>query len=177
MSRYKDLYKNEIVDAYKKNPFLKSSTKDLAIAKKNDTLYKIEFDYDKLANFVNEVSSKNGGSYSVSASDLQSSLSSLGDIYVEIDGNNNFTRLYANGQDLTITYPSNINVVTPDDYTTSDSLMEIFSSMFGGFSGSISGGNIYDCGDKCDVDDYDIDLNLDDLDDDDWDWIWDDDEE
>lgn len=160
-------HQNEVVDTYKKYPFLKSSTNDLKISKKTDTLYKVEFDYDKLASFTNELASKNGSSQTVTASDLEKSMSNTGDIYVEIDGNNNFTRLYANEQDFTISYPSNINVVAPEDYTTSDALMEIFGSMFGGFTGGLE----YD--DDDDIIDYDDDGD----DDYDFDWDWEEDEE
>ena len=155
-------HKNEVVDTYKKYPFLKSSTENLKISKKYDTLYKLEFDYDNLANFTNELASKNGSSQTVTASDLKSSMASAGDIYVEIDGNHNFTRLNAGGQDFAITYPTNINVVTPDDYTTSDTLMKLFGNFFGGFTGGLT-----DCGDKCDViEDEDEDDDEDDDDDD-----------
>lgn len=165
-------HKNEVVDTYKKYPFLKSSTNDLKIAKKNDTLYKIEFDYDKLASFTNELASKNGSSQTVTAADLQKSMAEAGDIYVEIDGNHNFTRLNVGGQDLAITYPSNVNVVAPDDYTTSDTLIE----MFGGFLSAFTGG-VKDCDSESDGCSLIEDDDDDDDDDYDLDWSWDDDED
>ena len=159
-------HKNEVVDTYKKYPFLKSTTNDVKIAKKNNTLYKVEFDYDKLASFTNELASKNGYTSTVTESQLKESLEKAGDIYVEIDGNNNFTRFYAAGQDFAISYPTNVNVATPDDYTTSDSLIEMFSNYIGGFLGGFTD-EPTDCkglGNKCqtpydddDDDDYDLD--------------------
>ncbi len=165
-------HKNEVVDTYKKYPFLKSSTNDLKIAKKSNTLYRVEFDYDKLASFTNELASKNGSSSNVTADSLKQSMEKAGDVYVEIDGSNNFTRFYAGGQDFDISYPSSVNVVAPSDYTTSETLIELLGNMITGFSGLKSGStNIID-------DDYDYDYD-DDEDDDDsiLNWSWDDDED
>ena len=131
-------HKNEVVDTYKKYPFLKSSTDNLKISKKKDALYKVEFDYDKLASFTNELATKNGATSNVTADDLKKSLASAGDIYVEIDSNKNFTRFYAAEQDFDVTYPSSINVVAPSDYTTSDSLVEIFANIIMSFMGGAS---------------------------------------
>ncbi len=175
-------HKNEIVDTYKKYPFIKSSTENLKISKKNDTLYKLDIDFDKLASFTNEVASKNGDSTTVTADELKATISNADDIYAEIDNNKNFTRFYMGGQDLAITYPSSVSVSAPDTYTTSEELMTIFGQMFGGLN---FGGGVKDCAVDSEGcieypdDDYAYDIldDDDDEEDSDWDWIWDDDEE
>ena len=177
-------HKSEIVEAYKKNPFIKTSTEDLKITKKANTLYKISFDYEKMANFSNEVAKILGSnSTSVTAAQLESTYKDAGTAYVEIDGNNNITRLYfeASGmaaQDFTLSYPANVNVAVPESYTTSDIINSIFNNA-GGSSYIINGGgDIEDCDSETDdcTDDTDtFDIDLDDLED--FQWIWDDDED
>lgn len=144
-------HKNEVIDLYKKYPFIVSDTKDLKIAKKNDTLYKITIDYDKLASFANEAV-KNSGQ-SVDVSQVKDAIEKAGDVYAEIDNNGNFTRLYAGGQDITISYPTNITVSAPEDYTTSSELESIFGQIFSSFSGGSSNYNYYNEIDDCDIDD------------------------
>ena len=62
-------------------------------------------------------------------------------IYAEVDGDNNFTRLYLtsnlnNGEgtmtiDLGFSYPTNVNVPEPEEYKNfSDVIQEIMSSMY-----------------------------------------------
>lgn len=178
-------HKSELTEAYKKNPFIKTSTENLKITKKANTLYKISFDYEKMANFSNEVAKIFGSSETnATASQMEAAYKDAGDIYVEIDGNNNITRLYfeipnMSTQDFTISYPANVNVAAPDDYTTSDIFNSIFQS-FGGGSYSLNGGTVTDCDSETDdcIEDIDYIDSLDDLEDSsNFDWIWDDDED
>ena len=65
-------------------------------------------------------------------------ISQLPETYVEIDEDYNFTRLYLESQkepmfkiDLSFTYPNNINVAEPTEYTDYSSIIqEIFSGIY-----------------------------------------------
>ncbi len=123
-------------------------------------------------------------SKTVSSSEVKDIFKLNGDIYVEIDSNNNFTRLYATGNsfvdlDVTFTYPTTVNVEKPTEYETSD----ILDSLLKGFN--FGGGSYsYSYGDDDDDYDYDIDYGNGDydynddgswtypIDDDDYDWSW-----
>ena len=179
--------KDKIVELYKKYPFITSSTENLNISKKKDNLYKLGIDYDKAASFINELGDSitncvGAESYNcaerrkVTADNLKDAFEISGEFYVEIDNNNNITRLYVASEgstdvDLAISYPSEVKVEKPTNVTTKD-----ISSLFSIFGGSIymGGGDIYDYDD----DDYDWDWDDDyDYDYDDYDWDWDDEED
>ncbi len=171
-------HKSEVVELYKKYPFVTSSTNDLKISKKNDTLYKLGFDFDKMASFVNEISKSycdkdaDCGQKTVTASDLKSTIGSVDDVYVEVDGKGNFTRLYAGGtqagdQDLSITYPANVNVSVPSSYKNFSEITSMFGALMGGLMGGSSSYS-YSYG----YDDQSTTIYTDDDDDDDSDWTW-----
>ena len=208
-------HKSELVELYKKYPFITSSTNDLKIQKKSNTLYKLSLDYDKMASFANEAIENNctDGNYCgvkpYTASDMEKMVKTTGEIYAEVDGNNNFTRFYfedesSNKQDITISYPANVNVSAPDDYVDGSTLTSLFSLFGGSGSYSYGGGssdwsNLFDTddidysdllnslgGDDTDysdllnslsTDDVDYSELLKNLDIDDLDWSWDDEEE
>ena len=166
-------HKNEIIDSYKKDPFISSDTKDIKISKKANPIYRLNFDYDKMANFINEIISKNCDSNSscgmkgMTSSELKSYLGDLSNIYAEIDEKNNFTRLYveisdSDPMDYTIAYPTNINVAEPDEYITMDKVMSLFESISNFMNGFM---NSSDCRDKCVIEE--------DTSTSDFDWIWD----
>lgn len=156
--------KIDFADLYKKHPFLTASTENLEISKKSNTLYKLSIDYEKLADFINEISDEK-----VTANSIKESIKS-GDIYVEIDGNNNITRIYAKASeglsdfDLDISYPSEVKVEKPTDYIDSDNLIPLFSI----FGNSLQIEDPYDDYDW--DDDYDDDYDDYDWDDDDYDY-------
>jgi hypothetical protein len=84
-------------------------------------------------------------------------------------------------QDFTIAYPTNVNVATPDDYTTSEAINSLFQNIGGGSYTINGGGSVIDCDSEtsdCIIEDTDSLDGLDSLDDlKDFDWIWDDDED
>lgn len=173
--------KNTIIDLYKKYPFLISSTDNLGIAKKNDTLYKITYDYDKMASFMNELSKNakcdEGASCAtkdVTADELKAQLSDSGEYYVEVNGDHDITRIYVKSGteggfdttvDMAISYPSSINIEAPTDFIESSDAFTLFN-MFGAFNQGGSSYNSYD-------DDYDWGYDDEDYDySESYDWSW-----
>ena len=193
--------KNELVESYNKNPFLTSDTKDIKVAKKANDIYRVGIDFDKMAEFINEMVRKSCdpdsecGFKGYTGSEVKTMIGSFGDVYVEVDGNNNFTRIYVDADteepadttttnpisiigsqklDFAISYPASVNVSEPTDYITSDQLMTIFESLGGLMSGYMNGS--YNSGSSTIID-YDSldDLDYDSLDS--FEWLWDDEED
>ena len=131
-------YGKDIAQEYRKNPFITYSTDSLKIAKKKNALYRIDFDKDKMAAFINGMSNSgflnalnactnqvatNG---KTSASELKEIFADYPTVYVEIDDNNNFTRVYFAAEmagdgsnvtaDLALSYPAKIEVTGPEEY-------------------------------------------------------------
>lgn len=147
-------YGSNFATMYSENPFINYTTDDLKIAQKKDTLYQLKFDADKLAGFINSMNNSGfmnemlacmGGQATneeVSASDLQGILAVLPEIYVEIDNDNNFTRVYLaltseDGQtsvtaDLSLSYPANITIQEPEVYIEMNEVLSRLFTMFYG---------------------------------------------
>ena len=155
---------SEIANKYKVNPFIIASTDNLEISKKKDTLYRLNIDktkFDKFIDsikgtqFVNELNAC-GTVVNTLGNDLANSPS----IYAEIDGDNNFTRLFMKSTasegnttsstkfDLSFSYPSKLEIIEPTEYVEAS---KIFSSMFGGTpvssgtvieGGTVTGGSV-----------------------------------
>ena len=128
-------YGISLSDLYNENPFIVSSTENLKIAQKKNQLYLINFDAANTTGFINSIAnsaftkkmldcvgtSATNSNVSVKASYVQKMIDMFPVIYAEIDGNNNFTRLYlAYGDDsydavidLDFEYPSSITVSEP----------------------------------------------------------------
>lgn len=140
-------YSDDFSSLYKNNPFINYSTDGLKIEKKKDTLYKLSFDAEKLTNFLNSMStsgfindlaacSGSTATANISVEETQAVISQIPDIYVEIDDNNNFTRVYLEisdpygyqtiTADISIEYPSSLNISEPSEYTDFNSLLENF---------------------------------------------------
>ncbi len=140
VTAFQDLpkYSSSISELYKQNPFVEYSTEDLRIAKVKDPLYRISINSQKFANFSNAMQTNGfinslractndtASDDDVTASDVSEMLGSFPTIYVEIDGDYNFTRIrfeaYPDGlfteivADLNLSYPANINVEAPEEY-------------------------------------------------------------
>lgn len=146
-----DKNSNSLVELYNKNPFLTSTSENLTVSSKNDPIYKIAIDAEELVGFVNGVNNSSlsqdiysclnlESNASITEEDASEVISDLPDIYVEIDGNSNFTRLYTKTEteggaeiivDLSFAYPTNVNVSEPLEYVDfSEILQEIMQSMF-----------------------------------------------
>lgn len=161
----------DIAGLYKQNEFVKYTTEGVKIAKKDSPVYKLSFDAEKLAGFANafgksvENSSAVAKCFSndgvtteeITADDLKDSLDTIPPIYVEVNGDNNFTRLYMTytaedssleiKADLNFDYKSSVDAAAPAEYTDINDLL----------SGLMGGNNLYD-----DDDDWE------DFDDEDW---------
>ncbi|MBR3385949.1 hypothetical protein IKG68_00010 [Candidatus Saccharibacteria bacterium] len=129
-------YGSDFVAKYNANPFVTYSTENLALKAKKDTLYRLSFDTDKLAAFINSMSGSGfanalnactGQAATLSdltADNVASITKMLPAIYVEVDNKDNFTRVYLSmltdtataTADITISYPTSITITEPESY-------------------------------------------------------------
>lgn len=145
-------YNNSIAEIYGKNPFITSTTEGVTLASKSgEPVYKVTINSEKFGAFINEFQNSELVSNLFSCMGYENSevnvdnvvedIDSLPTFYVEVDKDYNFTRLYftsdlAEGDmtlttDLGFTYPTNINVAEPAEYTDFSSMIqEIFTSMY-----------------------------------------------
>ena len=145
-------YNNSVAEIYGKNPFITSTTEGVTLASKSgEPVYKVTIDTEKFSAFVNEVQNSELVSNlfscmgyensEVNIDNVAAEINKLPTFYVEVDKDYNFTRLYfttdlADGgmtltADLGFTYPTNINVAEPAEYTDfSNIIQEIFTSMY-----------------------------------------------
>ena len=145
-------YNNSVAEIYSKNPFITSTTEGVTLASKSgEPVYKVTIDGEKFSAFINEFQNSELISNLFSCMGYENSevnvdnviedINSLPTFYVEVDKDYNFTRLYfttdlADGgmtltADLGFTYPTNINVAEPAEYTDfSNMIQEIFTSMY-----------------------------------------------
>lgn len=145
-------YSSDLANRYKSNPFITYSTDKLGVSKKKDTLYRLGFDNQKLAAFSNSLSNNgfinelNACANSTATNEqtnarfVQQLLSNLPTVYVEIDDNNNFTRVYFKtttvdgddstsiNADLSLTYPTELKITDPDDYIPMSEIVERVSA-------------------------------------------------
>ncbi|MDO5451679.1 MAG: hypothetical protein Q4F56_01160, partial [Candidatus Saccharibacteria bacterium] len=135
---------NSIAEMYSRNPFVVSATGEVELTSKNDPVYKLSISEKKLAGFMNEAGNsttiKNLSSClgyeqsGLNAESLLTELQKLPEIFVEIDGNYNFTRVYFNTNlaevdanlvaDFSFSYPDTINVTEPVEYKDLSTLTE-----------------------------------------------------
>ena len=131
-------YGSDFAKNYENNPFITYSTEELKVTKKKDNLYRLSVDTEKFAGFINAIGNSgfmnelnacmgntatNGN---VAAGDLAEMVNSLPVIYVEINENNQFTRVYlkaaAEGStwtaeaDISLSYPEKITITEPNNY-------------------------------------------------------------
>ena len=143
---------NSAAELYSKYPFISSTSENVRLASKNYPVYQISIDNENFAGFVNSIQNSTmtanlysclgwSDNVSVSDDDVAKIVSVMPKIYAEVDGDNNFTRLYLasdlnDGEvtvviDLGFSYPTNVNVTEPEEYKNfSDVIQEIMSSMF-----------------------------------------------
>ena len=144
---------NTLSGIYNKYPFIASTNENLPVASLKDPIYKVSIDNDNFTKFMQEAENTEifkdfttcmgYGNSTVNVDNMVEDLNKLPEIYVEVDGNYDFTRLYFvansedNGQtiavDLSLSYPANVNVSEPVEYKDLNELMqEIMTSMYGG---------------------------------------------
>ena len=186
ISAFKELptYGKDLVNKYKANSFITYSTSNLKIAKVKNDLYKIGFDSDKTAAFINSLSGSgfmnelnsciNGSAATTkcpgvegakcadtitdidaSADTLKQVFDGFPTVYVEIDDNYNFTRVYfdtsisagddtytAVTADINLSYPSKIEINEPTEYVNMSTLLNnLMTNVLTSGENSMSGGN------------------------------------
>lgn len=161
-------YGKDIASKYNANQFITYSTDNLEIAKKKNPLYRLTIDHDKMTAFVNSLSSNGfinelnacagntATNTDVATSLIEGIFANFPTVYVEIDDNYNFTRVYFkatlgnNGDneieciqapcgtstttvtaDLNLSYPAKIEVTEPEDYLPMSELVNnVLTSLF-----------------------------------------------
>lgn len=156
---------NMLTELYSRNPFITSTTEGVTLASNgNGPVYKVTLDSAKFAGFFNDFQSTdamkelldcNGQTATnVSEEDAESVIKQLPPVYVEVDNDDNFTRLYFKADygeeidcycdesedcdcpdgnsvtfttDLTFSFPDNVDVVEVTDYTD---LTEVIEKIF-----------------------------------------------
>ena len=136
-----DNWVNSLAKKIESNQFISYSTENLEIQKKKNQLYKLTVDKTKLSAFIKSLNGSElineldgcatGETESTTLSSLQSMLESLPVLYVEVDDSYNFTRVYSKitndsgttTVDLNLSYPSKIDINTPDEYTDLSTIM------------------------------------------------------
>ena len=140
-------YSKNLASTYNANQFITYSTNNLGISKKKDELYRIGFDADKLASFINALSTKGfmnelnactgnvATNSTVTSEMVEKVLANFPAVYVEIDNNNNFTRVYFKANttmndaattvvaDLAISYPAKVEITAPESYVDMSTLL------------------------------------------------------
>ena len=151
MNNISDYGKN-LTELYNNNQFITYSTDNITIAKRKDTLYRLGIDSEKMASFINGLSSTKLVSdlsacagdtvaiSSVSAEQINAVTGFLPTMYAEIDSDYNFTRLYfdtsesplglAVKADFVFSYPTSITVDTPTSYKD---LTEVVTSLMSSY--------------------------------------------
>lgn len=154
MNMVGDLNKNSntTVQLYNKYPFINSTTEGVMIASKENPVYRVSINSENFAQFVNSMQNAGltddlytclgwKGNTSVSEEDAAEVVNELPKAYVEVNGNNEFSRLYVESElndgamsvvaDLGLNYPRNVNVMEPVEYTDfSEVIQKIMSGMF-----------------------------------------------
>lgn len=147
-------YSNTIAELYNKNQFINYTTDGLKVAQKKDTLYQLKFDADKLTAFINSISNSGfanellacmGGqatNLDIPVESVEQIVDVLPGIYVEIDGQDNFTRVYLTlstpdgntsvTADLSLSYPTELNIKEPDVYIDINEVLSRLLTMFYG---------------------------------------------
>ncbi len=171
--------RQKIADAYRSNSFVIASNYDGNDIEKNGTdLYLIHIDVDKLNAFGKAVNSVVASSTSCEVSEpeeLDKNAITLNDFYMGVKDNKIsriFTKQSQSGieikVDFNFTYPTNVDVKTPNDYEKIEKLIQQLAPLFSGMStsGYTPSYNIYDdIEDEDDgYDDYDFDYDLEDYD-------------
>lgn len=147
-------YNTDIAGAYKNNQFIEYSTENLTISKKKDNLYLLTINPSKFTNFVNSLSNSGfmnalyactgaqASNGSISTNEVNQMLKSVPTIYVEVNDDNMFTRVYLKASstdgntsviaDISLSYPEKITITEPSEYIDLNTILtDLFSQFFG----------------------------------------------
>ena len=134
---------NSFVHFYQENPFIVSKSKNLPVQSKQNPIYEITIDIQNLDRFIrvsNDIRPVTEELFNcmgyeddeVNIDNLVEELGELPNIYVEVDGNYDFTRLYFTKEieigtitvDLGLSYPMNVNISEPSEYQDLTTLLQ-----------------------------------------------------
>lgn len=141
---------NSAAELYNKNPFISSTTENITIDNRFNQVRKVVIDDEKFADFVNSIQNSEmtnklynclgwEDNVKITDEDVAEITNQFSDVYVEVDKDNNFSRLYIQNTDdtwtitidLAFSYPADINVSEPNEYVTfEDVIQEIMTSVF-----------------------------------------------
>ncbi len=132
---------SSIIESYNKNPFIEYSTENIPIAKKKYAVYRLTLNSEKMKTFASENTDSEYVRKVFSCLDSSSlTADNLPDTYVEIDDNDNISRVYLSATskdgktkgvaDLSFTYPS--TSVTIDEPTEFIDFSTLFLQLMGG---------------------------------------------
>ena len=142
---------NSLAESYNKNPFIYSSDENITVMRKANPIYEVGINTENFTNFADAMSKSELASKIndclgskqtfVDTDELAEAVKQLPALYVEVDSNYNFTRLYFTKDindgaatvtvDLDFSYPANVNISEPTEYEDLSSLMEnMFNSTY-----------------------------------------------
>ena len=154
-----DKNSNSAIQLYNKYPFIASTDENIPVASKQNPIYQIWVDDKNFYNYATEMQNTEIASSlyeclglddnaTITQEDITNITSKMPKVYTEVDADNNFTRLYLESDinngiatatiDLGFSYPTNINVSEPVEYTDfSEFLQTIFKSMYSNGSANV----------------------------------------
>lgn len=148
-------YTDDLTAAYNANQFITYSTQDLKITKKQDNLYRLGINSDAFANFINAMATSGfvnelnacmgtvATNSSVDANDLNDIVEALPTIYVEVNEDLQFTRVYLKAStedgsmdavaDISLSYPTEFTLTEPSQYIDINTVLsKVLSFVYGG---------------------------------------------
>lgn len=144
---------NTAAEIYGKYPFISSTTEGVTLSGRQGPVYLVSFDSKNFANYISSLndSLSDEGLFSclgykkgarLNEEEIDKMFSEIPKIYVEVNENHDFSRLYLEtdlneGQatvaiDLDFSYPANVNVSEVPEYTTLTDLLEELTVIMGG---------------------------------------------
>ena len=148
---------NAAAELYNKNPFIGSTTENIPINSKLNPVRQITIDDKAFANYINSIQDSSFAEdfydcldirddVSITSDDVKEVVEQLPAIYVEVDKDNNFTRLFlravSDESDVTMTadfsfsYPANVNISAPAEFVEFEELIQQFLLNSLGIDGS-----------------------------------------
>ena len=145
---------NSLSGVYKDYPFITSSTENITIAKRQNPIYRVIIDGENLANYLkvaNDLPAMDSfracagaQNAEIDTEEIKNTIAEMPELYVEVDNNRNFTRLYTEFTiddlsaditlDLNFSYPESVNVSEPTEYENFSEFMQKLSTAFSGAS-------------------------------------------
>ena len=143
---------NSAIEIYNKYPFINSTDKNVIISKKQNPIFQVSVDSKNFTEYLNAIQNTElarslndcmgwSNNAAVTESDVSAIVQQMPNIYAEVDSDNNFTRLYLESDinngvatatiDLGFSYPTNVNVSEPVEYTNYEDLIQsLFSGIY-----------------------------------------------